>query len=350
MFYIGKWIGGFMVTQLYERIQEGLEEKEKEIKEFLETAPEMEKEICCAEDECCVDEHLEVIETSLERIEEDILGICEICGGHVDAQLLEMDYTASVCLEHYSEAERQRLEEELELSQIIQRAFLPQRIPEIRGVELAAFSRPSEIIGGDYFDFFQLRDGTHGLVIADVSGHGVSAAMLMSSLQTAIRTMAPETDSPGEVLERLNRFYIHNIHFTTFVTVFLACFDPNTLTLSYVNAGHNPPAVRRKSDGSITWLKPTAPAIGLAESFHPRMESISFAEGDSLLLYTDGVTEVMNIGNEEFGQQRLAELVNHYADRPAPDLLQGVRQALNDFGGNQPLMDDVTMVALKVAG
>lgn len=339
-----------MVAELYERIQVGLAEKQKEIIEFLEAAPETEKEICCAEDECCVDEHLHVIETSLEKIEEETLGICVVCQGHVDAQLLEMDYTAHVCLDHYSDEERRRLEAELELSKIVQRALLPQSIPNIRGVELAAFSRPSEIIGGDYFDFFQFRDGTHGLVIADVSGHGVSAAMLMSSLQMAIRTMAPETDSPAEVLERLNRFYIHNIHFTTFVTVFLACFDPNTLTLSYVNAGHNPPAVRRRSDGAITWLKPTAPAIGLAEEFHPRMESISFAQGDSLLLYTDGVTEVLNISNEEFGQERLAELVNQYADRPAPDLLQGVRQALSTFGGNQPLVDDVTMVALRVSG
>ncbi|RPJ51613.1 MAG: hypothetical protein EHJ95_05165 [Methanobacteriota archaeon] len=339
-----------MVTELYERIQEGLEEKQKELAEFLEVAPETEKELCCASDEACVEQHLHVIEESLEKLEDQSLGVCVVCHGYVDAQLLEMDYTAAVCLEHYSEEERRRLESELELSQVVQRALLPQRMPEIKGVELAAFSRPSEIIGGDYFDFFQFRDGTHGLVIADVSGHGVSAGMLMSSLQTAIRTMAPETDSPAEVLERINRFYIHNIHFTTFVTVFLACFDPNTLTLSYVNAGHNPPAVRRRSDGTITWLKPTAPAIGLAEEFHPKMESISFAEGDSLLLYTDGVTEVLNIGNEMFGQERLAELVQQYADRPAPDLLQAVRQALSTFGGNQPLVDDVTMVALKVSG
>lgn len=268
----------------------------------------------------------------------------------MDAQLLEMDYTAAVCLDHYSDEERRRLESELELSQVVQRALLPQRIPDIRGVELAAFSRPSEIIGGDYFDFFQFRDGTHGLVIADVSGHGVAAGMLMSSLQTAIRTMAPDTDSPAEILERINRFYIHNIHFTTFVTVFLARFDPVTLTLTYVNAGHNPPAVRRRERAEILWLRPTAPAIGLAEDFHARMELIGFAGGDSLLLYTDGVTEVLNISNEQFGQERLAELVHQYADRTAPDLLQAVRQAVSAFGGNRPLVDDVTMVALKISG
>ena len=339
-----------MVTDLYERIQEGLEEKQKEIIEFLETAPETEKEICLCDDENRVEEHLQVIETSLEKIDDETLGICVVCHGHVDSALLEMDYTAAVCLDHYSDEERRRLESELELSQVVQRALLPQQVPNIRGVELAAFSRPSEIIGGDYFDFFQFRDGTHGLVIADVSGHGVAAGMLMSSLQTAMRTMAPETDVPAEILERINRFYIHNINFTTFVTVFLARFDPVTLTLTYVNAGHNPPAVRRKESGEIIWLKPTAPAIGLAEHFHARTESIGFSDGDSLLLYTDGVTEVLNIGNEQFGQQRLAELVHQNADRPAPDLLQAVRQAVSAFGGDRPLMDDVTMVALKISG
>jgi sigma-B regulation protein RsbU (phosphoserine phosphatase) len=339
-----------MVIELYERIQEGLEEKQKELTEFLETAPETEKDLCLGHDGDCVETHLHVIESSLEKLDDKTLGVCVVCHGYVDAQLLEMDYTAAVCLDHYSEAERRRLEAELELSQVVQRALLPQRMPTIRGVELAAFSRPSEIIGGDYFDFFQFRDGTHGIVIADVSGHGVSAGMLMSSLQTAIRTMAPDTDSPAEILERINRFYIHNIHFTTFVTVFLARFDPVTLTLDYVNAGHNPPALRRRENSTIHWLKPTAPAIGLAEDFHPRMESIGFSQGDSLLLYTDGVTEVYNLRNEEFGQERLAALVQQHADRTAPDLLQAIRQAVSTFGGDRPLVDDVTMVALKISG
>ena len=339
-----------MVIELYERIQEGLEEKQKELIEFLETAPEPEKDLCMCDDETCLETHLEVIETCLEKIEDNTLGVCVVCQGQVDASLLEMDYTAMVCLDHYSDEERRRLESELELSQVVQRALLPQRVPNIRGVELAAFSRPSEIIGGDYFDFFQFRDGTHGLVIADVSGHGVSAGMLMSSLQTAIRTMAPDTDSPAEILERINRFYIHNINFTTFVTVFLARFDPATLTLTYVNAGHNPPALRRRESSTIHWLKPTAPAIGLAENFHVRTETIGFSQGDSLLLYTDGVTEVYNFRNEEFGQERLGDLVHQHADRTTPDLLQAILQAVSAFGEDRPLVDDVTMVALKISG
>jgi sigma-B regulation protein RsbU (phosphoserine phosphatase) len=337
-------------TDVYHNIQTGLVEKRQALNEFLETASEVEKDICLCEDETCIDEHLHVIDESLDKLEDGILGICEVCHGIVDQTLLEMDYTASVCLDHYSDDERRRLESELELSQIVQRALLPQHAPIISGVDIAAFSRPAEIIGGDYFDFFKFKDGTHGLVIADVSGHGVSAGMLMSSLQTALQTMAPDTDSPAEILERINRFYIHNINFTTFVTVFLARFDPISLTLTYINAGHNPPAIRRKRDSAVDWLKPTAPAIGLAEDFHPRMEAIEFSEGDSLLLYTDGVTEVLNLSNEQFGSERLAELVQQNAGGTAPDLVQAVRQAVSAFGENRPLMDDITMVALKISG
>jgi sigma-B regulation protein RsbU (phosphoserine phosphatase) len=339
-----------MAVDIYPQVQEALKAKQKEITDLLEAAPAEKKEICLCEDEGCVEEHLHVIETSLKKIENKTLGFCVVCHGYVDSSHLEMDYTASVCLDHYSDEERRRLEAELELSQVVQRALLPQRIPNIQGVELAAFSRPSEIIGGDYFDFFQYRDGAHGLVIADVSGHGVSAGMLMSSLQTALRTLAPDTDSPAEILERINRFYIHNIHFTTFVTVFLARFDPTNLSFTYVNAGHNPPLVYRRSESNIAWLKPTAPAIGLVEDFQPRTESVVFSRGDSILFYTDGVTEVLNTSNREFGMEALAELFRRNADLRAPDMLQVVRQSVSAFGDNKPLADDVTMITLKVSG
>jgi sigma-B regulation protein RsbU (phosphoserine phosphatase) len=338
-----------MAVDIYPRVQEALKAKQRELTEFLETAPAEEKQVCLCEDECCVDDHLHVIETSLEKIEDRTLGVCTVCHGYVDTILLEMDYTACVCLDHYSDEERRRLESELELSQIVQRALLPQQIPNISGVELAAFSRPSEIIGGDYFDFFRFRDGTHGLVIADVSGHGVSAGMLMSSLQTALRTIAPDTDSPAEVLERINRFYTHNIHFTTFVTVFLARFDPENLALTYVNAGHNPPVAYRRENADVAWLKPTAPAIGLVEDFHPRTETISLSRGDTLLLYTDGVTEVLDESNTQFGQESLADILQQNFDLRASDLIQVIRQSVSAFGSNRPLADDVTMIALKVS-
>src|SRR5688572_23837018 len=320
-----------MAVEMYPRIQESLEEKLENVTEFLETASEDEKEICLCEDEGGVHAHLHVIETSLEKIEEQTLGICVICHEPVDSELLQMDYTASVCLGHFTEAELRQLESELELSQVVQRALLPQRLPNISGVELAAFNRPSEIIGGDYFDFFRFKDGTQGIVIADVSGHGVSAGMLMSSLQTALRTMAPDTDSPAEILERINRFYIHNINFTTFVTVFLARLDPSTRVLDYVNAGHNPPDLFRKQDGEITWLMPTAAAVGLMEEYHPETRSVALEDGDVLLLYTDGLTEASNSLGEQFGDERLDELIRQNADLPVADIIQAVRQSMATF-------------------
>ena len=336
-----------MLTDLFQRIQVNLAAKRQNVAEFLESAPETKKEICC-DDEHAAHVHLQVIDTALDELEEQTFGVCAVCHGHVDPGLLEMDYTAHVCLDHYSELERRRLEEELELSAIVQRALLPQISPEIPGVELAAFTRPAAIVGGDYFDFFNFRDGTHGLVIADIPGHGVSAGMLMSSLQTAIRTMAPETDSPSEILERINRFYIHNINFTTFVTVFLARFDPLTHTLTYSSAGHNPPAIVHRRTGEVTWLKPNAPAIGLSEEFHSRSEFVTLEHGDILFLYTDGVTEAFNPTFEQFGSQRLAELLGKNVSLGATDVIRIVRQGLESFGDGHALEDDTTFVALKL--
>ena len=338
-----------MATNIHQRIQDSLAVKRQNVTEFLESAPESKKELCC-EDEHAVHAHLQVIDTTLEELDDQTFGVCAVCHGYVNPGLLEMDYTVSVCLEHFSEQERRRLEQELELSAIVQRALLPQIPPQIPGVELAAFSRPAAIVGGDYFDFFHFRDGSHGLVIADIPGHGVSAGMLMSSLQTAIRTMAPETDAPSEILERINRFYIHNINFTTFVTIFLARFDPVTHTLTYVSAGHNPPAIVHQHTGEVTWLRPTAPAIGLSEEFLPRTEFVTLDHGDILFLYTDGLTEAFNQVLEQFGTIRLAELLGKNAGQSATEIIQTVRQGLTAFGDGHALEDDTTFIAFKVAG
>jgi len=338
-----------MALDVFQRIEVGLNDKRQNLVDEFETASGAEKEVWVCDDETCVEEHLHVIDESLAKIADGTLGVCTVCHGIVDHNLLEMDYTACVCIDHYSTEERRRLEAELEMSQVVQRGLLPQRIPSIAGVEVAAFSRPAELIGGDYFDFFKFRDGAHGLVIADVSGHGVSAAMLMTSLQTAIQTIAPDTDSPAEILERLNRFYIHNINFTTFVTVFLARFDPHNRTLMYVNSGHNPPAVFHKNTASINWLTRTAPAIGLSEHYFSRTESVQLSSGDVLLLYTDGLTEAINEGMEQFGQERLAEFLQNSASLSASAILQDVRERVGVFTNGIRLSDDLTLVAMKIS-
>lgn len=336
-----------MANVMLQRIEKGLAEKRQNLYHWLESAPAEEKQLCLCEDDACVEPHLQLLDTSLEKAADGTLGVCQVCHGYVDANLLEVDYTASVCLDHLSAEERRRLESELELSQIVQRALLPQRLPTIPGLDLAAFNRPAEILGGDYFDFFQLNDGVFGLAIADIVGHGVSAGMLMSSLQASLRTLVPQSSSPADVLERINHFYIHNINLTTFITAFLAHFDPQTQMLTYSNAGHTSPLILRR-DGDAIWLKPTGAAIGLVEDYHPGLETATLFEADVLVLYTDGITEAMNLQREQFGTQRLEKVVEENRDLTAQELAYAIRHALRDFTASENFADDITIVTCRI--
>ncbi|HUI88004.1 MAG TPA: SpoIIE family protein phosphatase [Anaerolineales bacterium] len=337
-----------MSKEIIARIEKSLVDKRQNLYHWLESTPAEEKEICLCEDEACVQPHLQVIEDSMDKASQGTLGICEVCHGQVEDSRLEVDYTACVCLGDLSEEERRRLEAELELSQIIQRALLPQQMPSIPGLELAAFSRPAEIVGGDYFDFPRFADGAYGIAIADVVGHGVSASILMSSLQTALATLVPQSNTTDSVLERINHFYIHNVNLTTFITAFLAHYEPGTRIITYSNAGQTPPLVFRKETQQEFWLKPTSAAIGLVEEYQARSASMSLTQGDTFLLYTDGVTEATNLQGEQFGAQRLAELFRENADCSAQDLVLAVRKAVGDFSAGRPLKDDVTIVVGKV--
>jgi sigma-B regulation protein RsbU (phosphoserine phosphatase) len=339
-----------MRTSLLNRIREGLLEKKESLEQWQVATPEPEKQMELGyADESAVDTQLETIDTSLEKMEEGTYGICEICHESVDDELLQMDFTATVCLGHYSEDELRQLESELELSQIVQRALLPQRVPPLAGYDIAAFSRPAQIVTGDYFDFLQFEDGTYGFVVADVSGHGMSAGMLMSSLQTVFHTLSPGTDSPVEVLQRINRLYIHNINFSTFVTAFFGRLDPLTRTLSYASAGHNPPLLYRGSTKETTWFRPTGAAIGLVEDYKLGLEQVDLMAGDILLIYTDGIIEPLNPeGTEQFGYDRLAEILQQSENLPANEITQKIRGALNDFTQGAVLVDDITIVICKV--
>jgi phosphoserine phosphatase RsbU/P len=337
-----------MERKIYADIQKGLEEKQANLFHWVETTPEEKREVClCTNDETCLEEHLHVIASSLEKIESETLGICEICHDVVDDKILQVDYTATVCLGHYSEEQLRQLESELELSQVVQRALLPQQVPSIEGLNIAAFSRPAQIVSGDYFDFVNFKDGAHGFVIADVSGHGVSAGMQMTSLQMAFQMLVPEMNSPLDVLKRVNELFIHNINFTTFITIFFGKFDQQTRMLTYANAGHNAAYLYRAATKEEIWLHPTGPAIGLVEVFNTYLENVKLDEGDILLLYTDGVTEAENSHGIPLGDKGLGEIVCQNAGLSAEQLVQKVLRDLKSFTNGSPLIDDVTLVVCK---
>jgi sigma-B regulation protein RsbU (phosphoserine phosphatase) len=339
-----------MKTKLYDEIQVKLKETRENLTDWVETTPEEKRhDRLGPEGEKTIEEHLHVIDTSLEKIEQGTFGICKICHEPVDGELLQVDYTSAVCLGHFSDEEIRQLEGELALSQVIQRGLLPQQVPAIDGLNIAAFSRPAQIVGGDYFDFVDFQDGKPGLVMADVSGHGVSAGMFMSSMQTAFHTLVPQSDSPVDVLERLNHLYIHNINFTTFVTIFFGKYDPSTRILSYANAGHSSAYLYRVATDQEIWLRPTGPAIGLSEGFTIRKEDIRLEPGDILLLYTDGITEAADLQGALWGEDNLADIIRQNPDSSAERLIQKILTALKGHTNGSPLADDVTLMITRVS-
>ena len=161
-----------------------------------------------------------------------------------------------------------------------------------------------------------------GILIADVMGKGVAASLLMASLQASLRILVTESDCPADVAKRLNHLFCHNINLTKFVTLFLGRYIPDSRTLEYCNAGHNPPFLYRKGrEGSLNWLDPTGAAIGLVEDFQFKAQKVKLAPGDLLLLYTDGVTESRNSKDEEYGPEHLSEVVTANPDLSARGLL-----------------------------
>jgi sigma-B regulation protein RsbU (phosphoserine phosphatase) len=341
-----------MEALLLERMRNGLAQKQNNLTEWLYTTPLGKKKVLLGPStEQSVQARLDVIDDAISKADSKTLGKCEVCHEVVETELLEVDYTACVCIEHLSGKERRQLESELELAQEVQKTLLPQEVPNIPGLEIAAFSRPAQIVGGDYFDFVDFSDGLHGLAIADVAGHGVSASLHMASIQALLRTLVPINKSPAEVMRQIHKLFIHNIRFETFVTFFIGAFDVSTKTLTFSNAGHQPPLVLHKNKSqkeSVEMLRPTGAAIGLVEEAEFTEKKIELYEEDLLVLYTDGVTETANLQNQEFGRERLIKLSKQLIKAPVKKVVQEIRQGLEEFSVGKPIADDITIVICKI--
>jgi sigma-B regulation protein RsbU (phosphoserine phosphatase) len=342
-----------MQAPILESIRKNLFEKRDRINEWLRATPLSKKEVFLGPSpEQAVYAHLDAIDDAISKADSKTLGKCKVCQGEVETELLEIDYSACVCIEHLSEKERRNLESELELAQSVQKMLLPQEIPDMPGLEIAAYSRPAQIVGGDYFDFIEFSNGFHGLAIADVAGHGVSASLHMASIQALLRTLVPLNKSPSEVMSQVHKLFIHNIRFETFVTFFIGAFDSSAKALTYCNAGHQPPLVLRKTkskEKSVALLRPTGAAIGLVEKSKFGEKTIDLQEGDLLVLYTDGVTEAMNTHNQQFGRERLETLVRQLEHMPVKEVIQKIRLNLEEFSEGKPLDDDTTIVVSRIA-
>ena len=239
--------------------------------------------------------------------------------------------------------ERARIEQELRTAQLIQHSLLPKDVPTLPGWQIAPYYQPAREVGGDLYDFLMFEDGRLGLVIGDVSGKGVPAALVMATTQSMLRAAAQAAVSPGEVLARVNELLCGDMPPNLFVTCFYAILDPVSGRLHYANAGHDLPY--RQYSGGVSELRATGMPLGLMPGMRYEENEATLASGDSVLFYTDGLVEAHNAKRDMFGFPHLMELVGR--NLCSTTLIDSLLQELATFTGSDwEQEDDVTMLVL----
>ncbi len=236
-------------------------------------------------------------------------------------------------------------EREYEEAHEIQQGLLPKQIPQIRGHEIAGGWQPASAVGGDYFDALKFSETKIALCIADVSGKGMPAALLMSNLQAAVKAFASESMPPKELCTKVNRVICSNIAANKFITFFYCLYSAERRKLLYANAGHDAPILMRR-DGSHVRLREGGAVLGVFADWDYEQNEIPFAAGDRILLFTDGVTEVRNAEGEEFGEHRLIELLKSIRHMGAKELQARVNRTVAEFSGGE-FQDDATLIAMS---
>jgi len=243
--------------------------------------------------------------------------------------------------------ERERMERELELATEIQQRFQPSGPPSVAGYEFQGISFSCYEIGGDYYDFIRREeDGSILVALGDVSGKGTAAALLMSSLHAAIHAQIAAKRSLEETVRSINKYLVENTPANRFVTLFIAELNPATHEIKFINAGHNPPLLGR-ADGAIEQLESGGLPLGLMEYSDYEAGFTRLNSGDALIIYSDGVSEANNIREEEFGLDRLSQVITSNISRSASGIRDKVESALSDFTGTAPANDDITLVIVK---
>ncbi len=244
--------------------------------------------------------------------------------------------------------EKQRLEDELLIAQEIQRGLLPEHLPQVPSLDIAATNIPSKQVGGDYYDVLQRTDRELVLAIGDVSGKGTPAALLMANVQAALRALAPSEQSLSVITGRINDLTSANTRGgSKFITFFWCVLDVVSRTLTYVNAGHNPPILVRAS-GAVEYLDRGGLILGILPTTTPyEQASIQLGVGDILVLFTDGVSEAMNEHGEDFTEDRLLEVVRRSKGGTSQEIINSVLAGVEEHVRGTPQSDDITLLVLR---
>jgi sigma-B regulation protein RsbU (phosphoserine phosphatase) len=270
-------------------------------------------------------------------------------------------------------AGRERVKRELEIAYEMQQSFLPQTLPEVPGVEIAADMRPAYEVGGDFYDVIPLSGGRVGVLVADVSDKGIPAALYMALARTLLRThsLSARPQYLSDALEsaqvrrlmrsgslgalaalgsvRQTNDYLtdHHSESCMFLTLFYAVFDPQSHLLTYVNAGHNPPFLYHAITGEQDWLRPTDMIVGIMPGRPYEAQERKLSPGHMLVLYTDGVTEAFNTNHEMFGEERLVEVARAHQTASAQELVEAIEAKVATFAGEAPQSDDLTLLVMR---
>jgi serine phosphatase RsbU (regulator of sigma subunit)/predicted ester cyclase len=241
--------------------------------------------------------------------------------------------------------ERERIEQDLRVARSIQQASLPKEVPTLEGWQIAPYYQPAREVGGDFYDFFELKDGRLGLAVGDATGKGVPAALAVTATCSMLRAVAQDSGySPGEVLARVNETLVARIPSNMFVTCFYAILDPNSCSLSYANAGHDLPYLWHT--GACEELRARGMPLGLMPGMSYEEKEKVLQKGDSALLYTDGLVEAHDPQREMFGFPRLQALVSeHGEERALGDIL--LEQLYSFVGEGWEQEDDITLLTLR---
>ena len=239
------------------------------------------------------------------------------------------------------------LQNELDVANKIQQSVLPTGFPSSDAYEVAANMQPARNVGGDFFDIMRLENRRLGLAVADVSDKGVPAALFMMSSITQLKGAAIGIGEPGGVLSEVNDLLNEDNETAMFVTVLYAVYNPESGVITYANGGHNPPVIIH-TDGSSTMLPMTGGiALGVAPGFRYEQSTFNLGPGETIVLYTDGVTEAMNGHGDEFGVDRLRQLFEGAPPRHPKEAVDAILEAVHAFAGDTPQSDDITCLTLR---
>jgi sigma-B regulation protein RsbU (phosphoserine phosphatase) len=242
--------------------------------------------------------------------------------------------------------DKKRMDKELEMARNIQRRLMPQEIPVVAGLEVHGESRPCFEVAGDYYDIINTEEGNTILVIADVSGKGAGAAMIMANLQASIRVGVELSEDFANFIFRINNHIYRNTSPSEFITLFIGVWEPKTKTLHYINAGHNP-ALLIDKQGKLTTLDATGLILGILPDQQYEKAMVKIEEGSVLAIFTDGLEEALNPDNEIFGQKNIAGSMLAAKDLSSKDIIKAVYTKAVEHCKGKPLHDDVTMIVVK---